>query len=130
MSISIASRKAKGRNFQGWIAKQISRVTGIPDGKDELIEKREMGQQGVDIKLYGIAKEKYPFSIEAKNQMTFSIPSWVKQAKENKIKGTDWQLFITKNHYDKLVIMDADTWFDFWEQYLNLLYGKDHKIAK
>lgn len=115
-SISIASRKAKGRNFQNWIAEQISRITGIPCGKDELIQGREMGNAGTDIRLYGEAKEKFPFSVECKKQETWSIPAWTEQAKSNQIKDTNWLLFCTKNRFDKIVIMDANVFFDIWKK--------------
>lgn len=115
-SISIASRKAKGRNFQNWIAQQISRVTGIPCGKDELIQGREMGNSGTDIRLYGEAKTLFPFSVECKKQETWSILAWIEQAKANQIKDTNWILFCTKNRFDKVVIMDAEVFFDIWEK--------------
>ena len=118
-SISIASRKAKGRNLQNWVAKKISDTLNIPCGKDELIQGREMSQSGTDIKLYGEAKKKFPFSCECKCQETFSIPAWVQQAKENKTKDTDWLLFCTKNRFDKIVIMDANVFFDIWKKVIN-----------
>lgn len=127
-TIKVRSAKNKAVKFQNWIAEQVSSITGIPCGKDELIQGREMGQSGVDIKLYGVAKEKYPFSVEAKNQKTFSLSAWVEQSKSNEEKDMSWQLFITKNNFDKIVVMDADDWFNIWEEYLRLLYGKRHKI--
>ncbi len=126
--ISIASRKAKARNLQNWMGKKVAEITGCPFGKDELVQGREMGQSGVDVKLYGIAKEKFPFSVECKNQETWSLPAWVKQAKENNIKGTDWLLAIKKNHHEEIVVMDAKAFFDIYEQYLRLVFGPDHKI--
>ena len=126
--ISIASRKAKGRNLQKWIAQKISEITGIPCGKDCQIESREMGQAGVDVKLYGIAKEKFPFSIECKNQENWSIPAWIKDAKGNHVPGTDWLLFIRKNRHEPIVVMDAVAFFDLYDRYLNLLFGGKHKI--
>ena len=127
-TIKISSAKAKGRKLQQWVAKKISEVTGIPCGKDCLIESREMGQCGVDVKLYGNAKEKFPFSVESKWQETWGLPAFVKQAKENKIKGTDWLLFLKKNRHEEIVVMDAKAFFDIWGQYLNMLYGHDHKV--
>ena len=122
--IKTSSAKAKGRRLQQWIAKRISDITGLPYGKDEVIESREMGQSGVDVKLYGDAKEMFPFSVEAKAQETWSIPAWIKQAKDNQLKDTDWLLFATKNHFDKVVIMDADVFFDIYEQYIEFVFGE------
>jgi len=123
-----SSAKAKGRRLQQWVAKQISKITGLPCGKDEVIESREMGQAGTDVKLYGLAKEKFPFSVECRNRETWSIPAFVEDAKKYKEKGTDWLLFVTKNRYGNLVVMDAEVFFDIYEQHLNMLFGKDHKL--
>jgi len=125
--MSTASRKAKGRGFQDWVEKQVARITGIESGKDKLIEKREMGQAGTDLKLYGIAKEKFPFSVECKKQESWAVHSWIEQAKSNLEKGTDWLLVCTRNRSDKVVIMDAEAFFTLWEKHLVLRYGKDHK---
>ena len=120
--IKISSAKAKGRKLQQWVAKKISEITGLPCGKDELIESREMGQTGVDIKLYGDAKEMFPFSVEAKYQETWSLPAWIKDAKDNQAKGTDWLLFIKKNFHEEIVIMDAVAFFDLYEQYIQFVF--------
>jgi hypothetical protein len=122
------SRKNKGVKFQNWVAEKISKITGITWGKDELIQPRVMGNSGTDIALMGTAKEKFPWSVEAKCQENFSIQAWIEQAKSNQSEGMNWLLLITKNDYDKLAILDANIFFDIWEQYLTMLYGKDHKI--
>lgn len=114
-----SSCKQKGRRLQQWIAKQISKVTKIPCGKDCLIEPREMGQRGTDIKLYAQAAEMYPFAIEAKNKEQFAINDAIQQAKNNRANGQDWQVFWKKNGMKPVVVMDAATWFDFYERYLN-----------
>jgi len=119
-----SSAKAKGRRLQQWVAKKISDVLNIPCGKDELIESREMGQTGVDVKLYGEAKEKYPYSIETKNTETWQLPATIRQVKTNIKKGTTWQIFLSKNHYDPVMIMDAEDWFKLYNEYLILKYKK------
>lgn len=129
--ITRASAKDKARRLQQWVAKKISEVTGIPWGKDELIESREMGQSGVDVKLYGDAKEKFPFGIECRYRETWNIPGWIRDAKEYKKPEdgfTDWLLFVKKNHHEEIVIMDGVVFFDLIDRYLHLLYGKEHKI--
>jgi hypothetical protein len=122
------SAKGKARRLQHWVVDRISEITGIESGKDAQIESREMGQAGVDVKLYGMAKEKFPFSVECKYQETWSIPAWTEQAKANKAKGTDWLLFVRRNRIDELVVMDAKAFFDIYSQYLTMLYGKNHKM--
>jgi hypothetical protein len=119
-SISISSRKAKGRGLQKWVAQKISEITGIPCGKDERIASREMGQSGTDIRLVGKAKEVFPFSIECKYQETWSVPAWIQQAKDNWGKGTDWLLFMRKNRHEEIVVLDAEAFFKIYEEYLKL----------
>jgi hypothetical protein len=116
MSISIKSRKAKGRKFQIEIAKYISELLNIPYGKDELIASREMGQPGTDIRLLGKAKEEFPFSIEIKHQETWAIPAWIEQAKENKQENTDWLLFCKKNRHEPIVVIDAKVFFNLYKK--------------
>ncbi len=128
--ITVASAKAKGRRLQQWVAKKISDITGIESGKDCLIESREMGQDGVDVKLYGIAREKFPFSVECKNQETWSILQYIRQAKTNNIKGTDWILFLKKNGHEEIAVIDANAFFDIYEQYLTAVFGEEHKLDK
>ena len=109
--ISVQSAKAKGRKLQQWVADKISKLTDIPWGKDELIASREMGQSGTDIRLIGKAKQLFPFSVECKWQETWSIPSFIKQAKANQQKDTDWLLFCKRNSEDPIVVLDAAVFF-------------------
>jgi len=128
MSISIKSRKAKGRKLQQWCAGWISTITGIPHGKDKDIQSREMGQSGVDVKLYGEARELFPFACEAKNSETWSIPAWIKQAKENQADGTHWLLICKKNHHEEIAILDARTFFRIWQLIIENGCQNDIKI--
>jgi hypothetical protein len=118
MTIITASRKAKGRKLQNLIAKMISELLEIPCGKDKDIQGREMGQSGTDVKLYGKALELFPFSIECKNQETWSIPAWIRQAKENEIEETDWLLFCKRNRDVPIVILDAELFFKLYKKIL------------
>ena len=81
-----------------------------------------MGQAGVDIKLYGKAKEMFPFSVECRNQETWSIPKWIKDAKKNQAKGTDWLLVIKRNRHEEVVVMDAKAFFDLYEQLIQTIW--------
>ena len=110
--ISVHSAKAKGRRLQQWVMRKISELTGIPCGKDELIASREMGQSGTDVRLIGKAQKMFPFSVECKYQETWSIPAWIKQAKENRKSGTNWLLFVKKNQHEEIVVLDANVFFD------------------
>lgn len=119
-SISVASRKAKSRKCQQWVAKKISDLLDMPWGKDEVIASREMGQPGVDIRLVGDAKECFPWSVEAKWQEKWSLPAAIRQAKENQMNGTDWLVVLKKNHHDYVAVLDADVFFDI----LRLIKGR------
>lgn len=110
--IKTSSAKAKGRNLQKWTCQKISELLGIPWGKDELIASREMGQSGTDVRLVEEAQERFPFSVECKYQETWSVPSWIKQAKENQKEGTDWLLIMKKNHKEPVVVMDGERFFE------------------
>lgn len=115
-----ASAMQKGARLQKWTCDQISEVTGIETGKDCLIDSRESGHNGVDVKLIGEAQQKYPFSVECKNQQTWSLPAYIKQAKANQKEGTNWQLVLSRNHYQPVIVMDATVWFQIWHELLTL----------
>lgn len=110
--ITHSSAQAKGRKLQQWVCQMISNLTGLPWGKDELIASREASQTGTDVRLVGQAKLLFPYSVECKYQESWSLPAWIKQTKANQAEGTDWLLFIRKNHMDPIVVMDAKTFFE------------------
>ncbi len=114
--ISIASRKAKARELQKYVAQKISDITGIPCGKDELIESREMGQAGSDVKLIGEAKKKFPFSVECKRQEKFNLHDAVRQSKANQMEGTDWIVISRRSNEEAILTMDADKFFKLYER--------------
>ena len=108
--IAIRSAKAKGRNFQNWVAEQISKLLEIPYGKDELIASREAAQSGTDIRLIGKAKELFNFAVECKAQETLSLYTWIIQAESNS-KNNNWLLFHKKARKSPIVIMGAEEFF-------------------
>jgi hypothetical protein len=110
-TISIASRKQKGRKLQQWVCKKISEMLNIPWGPDELIASREMGQGSTDVRLIGKALELCSYSIECKAQESLSIPAWIRQAKENEKEGTDWLLVYKRSREKPIVVMDAEAFF-------------------
>ena len=110
--IKNSSAKSKGRELQNWACRKISELLGIPWGKDELIASREASQAGTDVRLIGEAKTRFPFSVECKRCESWAIPAWIKQAKANQAKGTDWLLIVKKNREDPIVVMDANAFFE------------------
>ena len=79
-----------------------------------------MGQSGVDVELIGKAAELLPYSFEAKNQESWSVHGWMKQAKYNQKKGTDWVLVCKRNRETPVVILDAETFFNLIKKILKL----------
>lgn len=110
--IKISSAKAKGRACQQWVCRKISTLLRIRWGKDELIASREMGQAGVDVRLIGDAKKRFPWSVECKWQESWSIPAWIDQAKDNQQTGTDWLLICKRSRSDYIAVLDAEVFFD------------------
>lgn len=106
-----ASAKAKGRRLQQWVCRQIAKVTGMEQGKDCPIESRPMGQSGVDVRLEKAALKKFPFSVECKNQQSWSVHQWIEQAKSNCLPNTDWLIVAKRNRAKEVVIMDARAFF-------------------
>lgn len=106
--ITVASAKAKARRLQQKIAIDFSSITGIPCGKDELIESREMGQSGVDIKLIGEAHRLLNVAVEAKAQEKWNIHSFLAQAQINQLGFKDWALICKKSRKDPVVFISGD----------------------
>ena len=117
-TISIASRKQKGRKLQQWIAQKISELLDIPVEKDGEIESRPMSQSGTDVILRGQAADMFRFSVEAKFQESLSIPAWIRQAKENEKEETDWLLICKRSREKPIAILDAEAFFRLCEKAL------------
>ena len=111
-----SSAKAKGRRLQNWVGEKASKLTGLPCGPDCPIEPRQMGQNGVDIRLDREARSAFPWSVECKNQETWSIGSWIDQAQTNTYEGTDWLLVLSKNRTQPVVVLDAEVFFSLLEK--------------
>lgn len=118
--ISISSRKAKARELQKYVAQKISDITGIPCGKDELIESREMGQAGSDVKLIGDAQKLFPFAVECKRTEKLDLFGAIRQAKENTKEGIDWLVIHRRSKEDALVTMKADVFFELYGELLEI----------
>lgn len=115
-----SSCKAKGRRLQQFVAERISKLLNLPWGPDELIRSREMGQSGTDISLIGEARDNFPYSIETKNQENWSVHAWIKQAKANCTKDTDWLLVAKRNRNAPVVMIDFDVFFNLYNELYKL----------
>jgi len=111
--------KAKGRELQKWVCQQIGELTGYDwgsAGSDSPIESRGMGQCGCDVRLESCVRRKFPFSVECKRQESWSVPAWIRQAKENQVPGTDWLLVMRSSREEPMVVMDALAFFKLLRQ--------------
>ena len=98
------SAKAKGRNLQKWTRDQLIKELKI---HVEDIESRPMGSSGEDLIMARAAREKFPYSIECKNQERVNVWESYKQALANCGKYEPI-VIIKKNHHKPLVVIDAD----------------------
>ena len=99
-----SSAKAKGRKLQQWFAKLMVESLNL---HEEDIESRPMGSQGEDIIMGRESRDKFPYSIECKNQESINIWKSYEQAKEN--AGEYEPIVVLKRNNTKpLVLVDAD----------------------
>ena len=108
------SAKNKGRKFQNEVAAKVSELIDIKWGQDELIASRTMGLNGVDIILIGEAKKRFPWSVECKNDKSFNLKSWIRQAEENRLKGTDWLVLFKKNYFRPCACLDLEVFTELF----------------
>ena len=106
------SAKAKGRLFQQWVRDQLIEQRNI---HPEDIESRSMGAGGEDLIMARDARQKFPFSIECKNQQKLNVYDAYDQACAN---SGDHEpiLFMKKNHKKPLVVVDAEWFIKNYEQ--------------
>lgn len=98
-----ASRKAKGRQFQQAIRKDLIATLSIEEGD---ILSTAMGQSGCDLYLSPAAREKFPFGVEAKRQERISLPEWWQQCTRNaKAANLTPLLIFRKNRGDALAVL-------------------------
>ena len=97
-------RKAKGRRLQQWMRDLLIEKLDV---HPEDIESRSMGAGGEDLIMGRAAREKFPYSIECKNQESINIWKSYEQAKEN--AGEYEPIVVLKRNNTKpLVLVDAD----------------------
>ena len=111
-----SSAKAKGRRFQQWVRDLLIEDLQI---HPEDIESRSMGAGGEDLIMARAAREKFPMSIECKNQEKVNVWKSYDQAKAN---CGDYEpvLFMKKNNSKPLVVVDAE--------YFVKLFGDEDEV--
>jgi len=108
-----SSAKAKGRRLQQKFMQLLIEKLEI-DPED--IESRSMGAGGEDLIMSKAARNKFPYSIECKNQEKLNIWSAWDQANSN--KGLyDPIVVIKKNGVNPLVVLDAENFLDYVKEF-------------
>ena len=97
------SAKAKGRRLQQWFRDLLIDKLGI---HKEDIESRSMGAGGEDLIMSRSARDKFPYSIECKNQEKINIWESYKQAEENS-KSYEPVVVMKRNNHKPFVLVDA-----------------------
>ena len=102
--MNTSSKKAKGRRLQKWVREVLIEKLKI---HEEDIESRSMGAGGEDLIMARAAREKFPYSIECKNQETLNVWKSYEQAESN---SGDYEpvVFIKRNNQKPLVVVDAE----------------------
>ena len=115
MMMKTQSRKAKGRRLQNQFMQLLIEKLDI-DPED--IESRSMGAGGEDLIMSKAARNKFPYSIECKNQERLNI--WQAWDQANGNKGLYEPLIvIKKNGVSPLVVIDAESFLDMIKRFNN-----------
>ena len=98
------SKIAKGRRLQQWVRDLLIEKLEV---HPEDIESRSMGAGGEDLIMARAAREKFPYSIECKNQESLNIWKSYEQAQQN---CGDYEpiVVLKRNNVKPLVLVDAD----------------------
>ena len=99
-----SSAKAKGRRLQQWMRDQLIEKLEV---HPEDIESRSMGAGGEDLIMARAARQKFPYSIECKNQEKLNIWDAYNQSQEN---SGDYEpiVVLKRNNTKPLVLVDAE----------------------
>ena len=107
-----SSAKAKGRKLQQWMRNLLIEKLEV---HPEDIESRSMGAGGEDLIMARAAREKFPLSIECKNQEKVNVWESYKQAEEN--SGNYEPVVVIKRNKSKpLVVIDAEYFVSLFDK--------------
>ena len=110
-----SSAKAKGRRLQQQFMQLLIEKLDI-DSED--IESRSMGAGGEDLIMSKAARNKFPYSVECKNQEKLNI--WAAWDQANRNKGLYEPLVvIKKNGVRPLVVLDAENFLEMIKDFNN-----------
>ena len=107
-----SSAKQKGRKLQQWMRDLLIKKLDI---HPEDLESRSMGSQGEDLIMARAAREKFPLSIECKNQESVNVWKSYEQATEN--SGEYEPVVVIKRNQSKpLVVIDAEYFVSMFKE--------------
>ena len=106
------SAKAKGRRLQQWVRERL--IEGL-DIHPEDIESRSLGRGGEDLIMARAAREKFPFSIECKNQESGNVWKAYEQACAN-AKAYEPLVILKKNNEKPLAVVDAQVFINLMKE--------------
>ena len=98
------SAKAKGRRLQQWFRDLLIEKLNI---HPEDIESRSMGAGGEDLIMARAAREKFPYSVECKNQEKINLWESYNQAQQNS-KNHEPVGILKRNNSKPLILIDAE----------------------
>lgn len=99
MALTPQSAKAKGRRLQQLVRTILINTFDLHE--DDVIS-RSMGAGGEDLQLSPAARDRFPFSLECKNQERLNIWSALEQASEN--CGENYPAVVFKRNRSKLYV--------------------------
>ena len=102
--MKVQSAKAKGRRLQQWIRDQLIEKLEV---HPEDVESRSMGAGGEDLIMARAAREKFPYSVECKNQEKINVWESYSQAVDN-CNNYEPVVVIKRNNHKALVVVDAE----------------------
>ena len=106
------SAKAKGRNLQKWTRERLIEELDI---HPEDIKSTSMGAGGEDVTMARAAREKFPYSIECKNQEKINVWESYKQAESNS-KDYEPIVVLKRNNHKPLVLVDAEYFVKLYKE--------------
>ena len=104
MPMKTQTAKAKGRRLQQWMRDVLIEKLDV---HPEDIESRSMGAGGEDLIMARAAREKFPYSVECKNQEKLNIWEAYSQAESNCGKYEP-VVYLKRNNQKPLVLVDAE----------------------
>jgi hypothetical protein len=112
IEVKTQSAKAKGRRLQQWFRDLLIENLGV---HPEDVESRSMGAGGEDLIMARAAREKFPMSIECKNQEKVNVWESYKQAEDNSGKYEP-VVIIKRNKSKPLVVVDAEYFVSLFDK--------------